>query len=150
MPQASAACPSVAGDLNGSGAADVVDVQCGVVAALWSLAGSSGELPSCLAGGLEAADSNCDETVDVIDVLLIIQLSLGEALSGLVDADSNGCPDACQDDPGGSIQLKQGGFVPFGGTGLQSETHTLDALSPGWVGGSAASETFEAQPGLTP
>jgi hypothetical protein len=73
-------CLESPGDVNGDGTTDISDVQCGIVAALWELAGSFGAMPMCCKGEWWRTDMNCDQA-------------------------TNGCPDACQaaPDPGCDI-----------------------------------------------
>jgi len=75
------------GDLNGSGAVNVLDAQC---AALTALAQAQGAPPpACLAGGdVTAADLDCDGSVDVSDALMILDLAL--AVTG-----AGGLPPGC-------------------------------------------------------
>ena len=40
-------------------------------------------------------DLNCDDTLDVVDVVLAINQALGQAMSSAVDGDGDGCPDLC-------------------------------------------------------
>ncbi|GMV40124.1 MAG: hypothetical protein AMXMBFR64_18400 [Myxococcales bacterium] len=93
-PEARAACLSPPGDVNGSGATDVVDVQCLILTTLWTLAG--GEVPTCLAGPPATADLECSGVVDVVDVVAGIRLVLDLPLSVAMDQNGDGCPDACQ------------------------------------------------------
>lgn len=93
---AEAACPAIIGDIDGSGSANVVDVQCAILTTLWELNGGVGALPACVAGGTIAADVNCDNTINVSDVQITIQISLGQPLSAELDANQNKCPDACE------------------------------------------------------
>jgi hypothetical protein len=88
-------CADPPGDVDGSGDATVVDVQCSIVAALWELAGGGGEAPVCLGGDPLAADLDCNAETTVADVTVCIQLALGQPLSELIDADGDLCPDAC-------------------------------------------------------
>ncbi len=91
-----AACPAGYGDLDNSGSHDVVDVQCGILATLWELGSQAGPAPTCLAGAPDVADVDCNGTVTVVDVQLLISLALGLPLSASVDPNGNGCADTCE------------------------------------------------------
>lgn len=93
MPKTFAACPDWVGDLDGSNSVTVTDVQCGVLTALAALSGDG--FPECLAGGLAASDINCDGLANVIDVHLTIVVALGLSFASEIDANNDGCPDAC-------------------------------------------------------
>lgn len=96
-PGAHAQCPPVVGDVNADGAVTIVDAQCAIVTALWSLAGGSTIPPACAAGNPYHADINCSESINVVDVQLVIARVLQQAFAPGVDADGNGCPDTCED-----------------------------------------------------
>ena len=68
-----------------------------MLAALWGLTGDVGApLPVCVAdGSAAAADLNCDGMPNVVDVQMVIELALTGGLDPAVDADGDGCPDAC-------------------------------------------------------
>lgn len=89
-PQASAACLSPPGDVSADGAANVVDVQCMINTVLYAPV-----IPGCNQQVAEASNLNCDSSTNIIDVLIAINYALGAALDPLLDADGNGCPDAC-------------------------------------------------------
>lgn len=93
---AAAQCPDGLGDIDANGTINVVDVQCGVLVALGQLGPEGAPVPGCVASSISAADVNCNETVDVADIQSIIALSLGLALPVPLDADGDGCPDACE------------------------------------------------------
>lgn len=93
----------VNGDVNGDGLVNVADVQCELLVTFSSAPGAV--LPACLrtfSGYSDtepfrlAADFNCDEEINVSDVLIVNTLSLGNPLSSLIDADQDGCVDVCQ------------------------------------------------------
>jgi hypothetical protein len=86
------------GDVTGDGVANIVDLQCTIVSSLNVLAGI-GAAPDCVFGEDYMADHDCSGTVDVSDVLISIQVGLGAPLSKELDADSDGCPDACSGKP---------------------------------------------------
>jgi hypothetical protein len=87
-------CEGLLGDINGSGEVNVSDVVCGIQTALWA-GGEVGPPPGCLAGPPTIANLNCLGNVNVVDVQLLILLALQIPLSGNLDADADGCPDAC-------------------------------------------------------
>jgi hypothetical protein len=91
-----APCQEPRGDLNGDGTASVVDAQCAILVNLWTLAGSEGAPPACLAWPPQTVDLDCDCETNVSDVILVIQSILTAPLSESLDADANGCPDACE------------------------------------------------------
>jgi hypothetical protein len=90
------ACGDVLGDINADGTSTVVDVQCGILTALWELTGGVNPVPDCTNGDATAADLECNGTVDVVDVQLAIQYVLDNPLSSSIDEDGNGCPDSCE------------------------------------------------------
>jgi hypothetical protein len=90
-------CPGRNGDLNASGALNVVDVQCQLLVALEALANPGGA-PGCLAVSLSAADLNCDLALNVVDVLLLATWSTGGALNAASDLNKNNCVDVCEAD----------------------------------------------------
>ncbi|NUN12590.1 MAG: hypothetical protein HUU55_03020 [Myxococcales bacterium] len=90
----SAECLPIPGDVDQSGAATVVDVQCQLVSVLAIL--NNAPTPGCLAVGFDNADLNCDGDLSVVDVQLTIQLVLGQTLDPVIDANANLCVDACE------------------------------------------------------
>ena len=87
----------VGGDLDLSGGVSITDVQCAIVTNLWSAAGAiEGQEPACLLAPLSAADATCDGEFNVSEVVLLINRALGIPLDLSIDADGDGCPDACQ------------------------------------------------------
>lgn len=93
---ASAQCQNPVGDINNSGKTDVVDVQCGILTALWVLSGPIGPSPDCIGIAPLVADVSCDGNINVVDVQLIIKIGIGDTLSTDIDANQNLCPDACE------------------------------------------------------
>ena len=91
-------CLDPVGDINANGTTDVVDVQCGIVTSLYVLGGDEGPPPQCLEVLLSEVDLNCSGSVNVTDVLLLIQLGLELDLNVTIDGNGDGCPDACQAD----------------------------------------------------
>lgn len=94
----------VVGDLTGDGLVGVTDVQCSLLSGLAALSGAAS--PSCLAGPLEAADTTCDEAVDVSDALVVVTIALEIGLPPAIDANANGCPDACEESVGGIDSIR--------------------------------------------
>jgi len=87
-------CPDILGDLDDSGATDVVDVQCAILTALNLL--SDEGFPGCLNAPTDEADLNCDASWDITDVVLTINGALNQWATQL-DADGNGCIDSCEE-----------------------------------------------------
>lgn len=97
-------CSGVVGDVTGDGAASVVDVQCGIIYALWDLSGQVGPEPGCSSTpGTDPADMNCDGETSVVDVQLLVAFALDQPLSSQVDANGDGCPDGCEADACGDL-----------------------------------------------
>jgi len=88
-------CLEPIGDVDGTGATNVIDVQCSILTALSTLS-SEASAPGCLAGDESTADVDCSGAVNVTDVVLVVQLSLGESLASSLDGNGDGCPDSCQ------------------------------------------------------
>jgi hypothetical protein len=98
IPTAMGQCADPPGDVTQDGTATVVDVQCVIIVALWTLGGGepgAPDEPTCVGGDVGAADIDCSASVDVTDAILDIQLVLGQSLDPSTDGDGNGCPDAC-------------------------------------------------------
>lgn len=94
---ASAQCSDPPGDINGDGFSNVIDVQCNLVTSLYVLDGETDPLPECLPSSVDDANVNCDETVNVADVLVSINYSLGTPIAAAIDLDGSNCPDLCED-----------------------------------------------------
>jgi hypothetical protein len=94
---AAAYCVDPPGDVNGFDGSDVIDVQCSILTTLWALTGGGKPYPLCVMAAWKRADLNCDEVIDVTDSLLVIQTALNQSFNPIIDADQNGCPDACGD-----------------------------------------------------
>lgn len=92
---AGATCLTPPGDVNASGNTNVSDVQCAIQTNLAVLGGGGAAPPACLGGPVDVVDGNCDGSVTVADVTLVISAALGIPLSAALDADADGCPDAC-------------------------------------------------------
>jgi hypothetical protein len=98
---AEAACLQPPGDVSGNGISAVEDVQCVVLAVLWSLGGAQGNAPACIqAPGApsQVVDHNCDGLITIADAVLGIRFALSEPLDPLIDANNNQCVDACESD----------------------------------------------------
>ena len=77
--QGLALCLDPVGDLDGSGVTNVVDVQCELIAILWTLGGEAGAPPTCISGPATHADVSCDNQTSVVDAVLLIKLALKHA-----------------------------------------------------------------------
>lgn len=85
------------GDVNGDNLINVSDTQCAILTSLWVLDNQIGSPPSCLkASDPKYANVDCDSSVTIVDVNLIISLALGAPLNPLIDANANKCPDSCE------------------------------------------------------
>ena len=77
---------------------DVVPAYVGddvfLTAGSYYLAGDD-DVPACVGTSVLDADPNCDGAHNVTDILLLINYALGFPLSTAIDADGDGCPDAC-------------------------------------------------------
>jgi hypothetical protein len=94
---AGAACVLPPGDVTGDGSTSVVDVQCEIVSALWILGGGVLSPPDCVGPGFNFhTDHNCDASLDVSDVQLVIVFALGSPVSPALDSNANACVDACE------------------------------------------------------
>lgn len=91
-----AACLSKAGDINGNGQTNVADAQCLFLGILWELGGKIGGAPTCVAGGIQNADLDCNNSLNVTDANIVVQLIFGLALDAGLDANGNGCVDVCE------------------------------------------------------
>ena len=97
-----AECLDPPGDITADGNTNVVDVQCEIITTLWQLSLNSdptASAPDCLGVSAEQADVDCTDGINVTDAVLVIYWSLETALSAEIDANSNGCPDACDGPP---------------------------------------------------
>lgn len=95
-------CPAVPGDVDENDQATVGDVQCTILASLWFISGT-GDAPSCLPATEGAGDVNCDASISVADVVLVISQVLEIPLDPTVDANANSCPDLCEAEGGFAI-----------------------------------------------
>jgi hypothetical protein len=85
----------VPGDVTGDGALTIVDVQCIIVSVFSALGAPGGPSPSCFGEEPAFADLDCSGMPTVADVNLSIQLLLGISIDPELDADNDGCIDAC-------------------------------------------------------
>ena len=94
-----AECPDLPGDITGDGKADVVDVQCTIISALYNQSPDAGvELLDCL-GGLpnqSVSDLSCSGETNVVDVIMSLTYALGDPLNPELDSNGNDCHDACE------------------------------------------------------
>ena len=95
------------GDLDGSGSVNVLDALC---SAITTLIGVSPP-PSCLNSPVIVADVNCDESYDVVDMNLTLHLALGLGVPSAIDADADGCPNACYDSASPPAPVIDSGFT---------------------------------------
>ncbi|NUN14543.1 MAG: hypothetical protein HUU55_13015 [Myxococcales bacterium] len=93
---ANAQCLTPAGDITGDGDADIVDIQCAIILALYEQAGGTGTYPGCVQVAQNHTDVNCDGPVNVADVLLMVNYAVGASLDTLIDDDGDGCPNSCE------------------------------------------------------
>jgi hypothetical protein len=91
-----AQCLAPLGDVDSSGAVNVIDVQCSILVTLWTLQSENQPAPICANGTPFRADLDCSEEVSIVDVQILVQASLGVPLNPAIDADANGCPDSCE------------------------------------------------------
>jgi cysteine-rich repeat protein len=85
------AVAAVPGDVTDDGEVDVSDIQCTVLTSL------NVNPPACLSGA-NAADLNCDENTDVVDIQLIVLMVLAHPQPGIPadkDADGDNIHDDC-------------------------------------------------------
>ncbi len=97
--RARALCPASPGDIAPDGTVNVVDAQCAILGVLWSLAGAQAPPPACIAPVTDPLfhfDVNCDGAVSVVDVQIVISQALSLPLGPSLDANANGCIDACE------------------------------------------------------
>ncbi len=87
------ATPQLLGDVTHFGMVDITDVACEVLS-LVALQ-TAAPLPACLQGSLVDLDVDCDGKATVTDALVVAQQALGLALAPQLDANADGCPDAC-------------------------------------------------------
>ncbi len=91
-----AQCTQPVGDLDGSSDVDVTDVQCALLSALSALSPApDASLLECVGGDVSLADVNCDENVNIVDVLVTVSKALGTPLPFPADSNGNGCPTLC-------------------------------------------------------
>lgn len=143
----SAQCLTPPGDINADGQTDVGDIQCAIITSLVGMDPQFPDYPSCLKVDPVVADSNCDNTINISDLILLVSYAIELPLSPLVDSDASGCPDACE-------VAGQSLTVPASITGTSSgSTYMLDSLGTGFqASGSSTGGGFTLAPkavGLT-
>jgi hypothetical protein len=89
-PDSADSCYGPQGDVNSSGASDVADAMCALLASLWT----TGNPPACLGVRPQNADLNCDGLRTVSDVQLSIHYALGMPLPSGIAQDPE-CVDTC-------------------------------------------------------
>lgn len=89
-------CLQPPGDINDDNITNIVDVQCGILIALFELSPPGALQPECLKVPILKADLNCDDIRSVGDVQVAISYALGQTLNPAIDGDGNQCPDACE------------------------------------------------------
>lgn len=83
-------------DLNADGVTSITDVQCHILTVLWMLGGKPESAPGCVTRPLAIADADCNGLLDVGDTIQYITTTLELPLDPSVDANQNGCADACE------------------------------------------------------
>lgn len=89
-----AICLDPPGDVTGDGVTSVVDVQCILLGVLAGLSGGETTQVVCAAQP-DGADLDCNDSVTVGDVFLVIQVVLGTPWSNDVDKNGDLCADTC-------------------------------------------------------
>jgi hypothetical protein len=82
--------------------------------------------PACLGVLYTAVDTNCDSTVDVTDILILVQYAVELPINPALDSDGNNCVDDCQ-----VVDFLEGGISPFDGTSTNDD-FTLEAIGAGF------------------
>jgi hypothetical protein len=125
----SAECPFTPGDVNLDGVANIVDVQCVGVTALWSLAGSGSSAPGCLTAGTGGADIDCSGGISVSDMQLAVLHAIGAGLPLALDTDRDLCANACEPKAGVTLRLLSPWGTPIVGAAvsLGAEVATTNA-----------------------
>jgi hypothetical protein len=137
---ASAQCLEPRGDLSGDGITNIVDIQCAVFVSLDPEANLLNP-PDCLGYPFQAADTNCDGSVDVTDLIILIQHAVDLDLDLGIDADGDQCADVCQV-PG---TLSSGHGMAAGVS--EGPTLRLRALGSGFeTAGGSTSASFVLRP----
>jgi hypothetical protein len=137
---ATAQCIEPRGDISGDGKTNIVDVQCAVFVSLDPEANLLNP-PACLGYPFQAADANCNGTVDVTDLIILIQYAVSLDLDESIDADGDQCADACQV-PG---DLVAGHAIAAGIS--EGASFRLKALGSGFeANGGSANANFTLRP----
>lgn len=135
-----AQCLTPRGDLNGDGTTNVVDLQCGIYAVLNGLNNIVAP-PACLAYPLAAVDIDCNNNLDVSDLLVLIYHAVELPLDISLDADGDFCPDACE-----IPDMLDAGVGSFAGQSVNSK-FKLTAIASGFESGSSsANSNFTLRP----
>lgn len=90
-----AVCGDPPGNVNGDTFTNVVDVQCAIVGAIWELGGNIDPAPECLGLDIASGDLNCDGFLNVTDIQIVINHTIGAPLAASIDGDADGCVDTC-------------------------------------------------------
>jgi hypothetical protein len=118
----------------------VVDIQCAVFVALNAESNLTNP-QACLAYSFVSADTNCDGSVDVTDVLLLVNYAVDLPIAESLDMDGNGCVDDCQ------VVGALVGDVAWVDGESAGPNWTLEAIGAGFdTTGSSASTSFQLQP----
>lgn len=91
-----ASCFEPFGDVSGDNVVSIVDVQCELLTVLEVLGSSVPVLPDCFGALPVAADLDCADGPTVGDVVLLINRVLEVPPPAEIDANGDGCPDACE------------------------------------------------------
>ena len=89
-------CPWNSQDLNSDGHNSVVDVQCSILTVL-AQKEATASMPECF-NSSPHMDLDCDQKWTVVDVLCVVQHSLGIPMDAIIDQDGDNCADTCQVD----------------------------------------------------
>lgn len=110
------------GDLNGNGVVDISDAMCATLTNLWYAAGQMGSAPGCLVVDPTAVDFDCSGSVQVSDVLNVVNIALVGVLPPSIDSDDDGCADNCLSCPDSLTHA----CVLEGDCFLQGDAHPTD------------------------
>lgn len=81
-------------DLTGDGIVTDDDIQCGIDTIVWHVGKKVEPYPGCMASPLFMADTNCDNVMNIMDMLVLITKAAGDL--GSFDTNGNGCVDSCE------------------------------------------------------
>jgi hypothetical protein len=120
LTNANAVCSSPPGDVTLDGIANVVDVQCVALTALWGLVTPTAAAPGCLGGGgVALADLDCTGVADISDLQFAVWHALGTGLPGALDANGDLCADACESPAVVVVKVISTGGAPVSGATLE-------------------------------